>query len=60
MTARIRHLKEMTWQGVERADREHTVIMAACGPIERSLKLYSCPGYAGFREQVVSPRLRLI
>ncbi len=35
MTARIHHLKEMTWQDVERFDRESTVVMIACGPIEQ-------------------------
>jgi creatinine amidohydrolase len=35
MTARVHHLKEMTWQDVERLDREATVIMIACGPIEQ-------------------------
>jgi creatinine amidohydrolase len=35
MTARIHSLKEMTWQDVERLDRETSVIMIACGPIEQ-------------------------
>ena len=35
MTARIHHLKEMTWQDVERFDREISVVMVACGPIEQ-------------------------
>ncbi len=35
MTARVHHLKEMTWQDVERFDREKTVVMIACGPIEQ-------------------------
>jgi creatinine amidohydrolase len=35
MTAGIHHLKEMTWQEVERLDREASVIMIACGPIEQ-------------------------
>jgi creatinine amidohydrolase len=35
MTARIHHLKEMTWQDVERFDGEASVIMIACGPIEQ-------------------------
>ena len=35
MTARVHHLKEMTWQDVERFDREATVLMIACGPIEQ-------------------------
>jgi creatinine amidohydrolase len=32
---RIQDLKEMTWQDVERLDRENTVIMIACGPVEQ-------------------------
>ena len=35
MTARVHHLKEMTWQDVERFDREASVLMIACGPIEQ-------------------------
>ncbi len=35
MTARIHHLKEMTWQDVERFDREASVVMIVCGPIEQ-------------------------
>jgi creatinine amidohydrolase len=35
MTARIHHLKEMTWQDVERLDREASVVMIACGPVEQ-------------------------
>jgi creatinine amidohydrolase len=35
MTARVHHLKEMTWQDVERFDREASVVMIACGPIEQ-------------------------
>jgi creatinine amidohydrolase len=35
MTTRVHHLKEMTWQDVERLDRETSVIMVACGPIEQ-------------------------
>src|SRR5215210_2632209 len=35
MTARVHHLKEMTWQDVERLDRENTVVTIACGPIEQ-------------------------
>ena len=35
MTALVHHLKEMTWQDVERFDREETVVMIACGPIEQ-------------------------
>ncbi len=35
MTARVHHLKEMTWQDVERFDREASVVMVACGPIEQ-------------------------
>ena len=35
MTARIHHLKEMTWQDVEHFDREASVVMIACGPIEQ-------------------------
>src|SRR5215210_8730011 len=35
MTARVHHLKEMTWRDVESFDREATVIMIACGPIEQ-------------------------
>ena len=35
MTAGIHHLKEMTWQDVERFDREASVVMIACGPIEQ-------------------------
>lgn len=33
--ARIHDLKEMTWQDVERLDRENTVVAIACGPIEQ-------------------------
>ncbi len=32
---RVQELKEMTWQDVERLDRENTVIMIACGPMEQ-------------------------
>jgi hypothetical protein len=32
---RVQELKEMTWQDVERLDRENTVIMIACGPVEQ-------------------------
>ncbi len=32
---RVQELKEMTWQDVERLDRENTVVMVACGPIEQ-------------------------
>jgi creatinine amidohydrolase len=32
---RMRDLKEMTWQDVERLDRENTVVMIACGPVEQ-------------------------
>jgi creatinine amidohydrolase len=35
MTARVHHLKEMTWQDVGRFDQEATVLMIACGPIEQ-------------------------
>lgn len=35
MTARVHHLKEMTWQDVERFDREASVVMITCGPIEQ-------------------------
>ncbi|MDP8951294.1 MAG: creatininase family protein [Actinomycetota bacterium] len=35
MSARVHHLKEMTWQDVERFDRETSVVMSACGPIEQ-------------------------
>ncbi len=35
MTARLHNLKEMTWQDVERMDRENTIFMIACGPIEQ-------------------------
>jgi creatinine amidohydrolase len=35
MTASIHHLKEMTWQDVESFDREASVVMIACGPIEQ-------------------------
>jgi creatinine amidohydrolase len=35
MTARIHHLKEITWQDVERFDQEASVVMIACGPIEQ-------------------------
>jgi creatinine amidohydrolase len=35
MTARVHHLKEMTWQDVEHLDREASVVMVACGPIEQ-------------------------
>lgn len=31
----IHHLRDMTWQDVERFDREKTVVMIACGPIEQ-------------------------
>jgi len=34
-TARIHDLKEMTWQDVGCSDRENTVIMVACGPVEQ-------------------------
>lgn len=33
--ARIHDLKEMTWRDVERLDRETTLVMLACGPIEQ-------------------------
>ncbi len=33
--ARIHDLKEMTWQEVEHLDREETILMVACGPIEQ-------------------------
>ena len=32
---RVQVLKEMTWQDVERLDRENTVVMIACGPVEQ-------------------------
>lgn len=32
---RVQDLKEMTWQNVERLDRENTVVMIACGPVEQ-------------------------
>jgi creatinine amidohydrolase len=32
---RVQELKEMTWQEVERFDRENTVVMIACGPVEQ-------------------------
>lgn len=32
---RVQDLKEMTWQDVERLDRENTVVMIACGPVEQ-------------------------
>jgi creatinine amidohydrolase len=32
---RVQELKEMTWQDVERLDRENTVVMIACGPVEQ-------------------------
>lgn len=35
MSARLHHLKEMTWQDVDGFDREETVVMVACGPIEQ-------------------------
>src|SRR3954453_14201744 len=35
MTTRVHRLKEMTWQDVERLDREASVVMIACGPIEQ-------------------------
>jgi creatinine amidohydrolase len=35
MSAQVYRLKEMTWQDVERFDREATVVMVACGPIEQ-------------------------
>ena len=31
----VHDLKEMTWQDVERLDRENTVVMIACGPVEQ-------------------------
>ena len=34
-TVRVQELKEMTWQDVERLDRENTVVMIACGPMEQ-------------------------
>jgi creatinine amidohydrolase len=34
-TVRVQELKEMTWQDVERLDRENTVVMIACGPVEQ-------------------------
>jgi creatinine amidohydrolase len=35
MSAGVHRLKEMTWQDVERFDREASVVMIACGPIEQ-------------------------
>src|SRR5918995_543904 len=35
MIRQVHHLKEMTWQDVESLDRENTVVMIACGPIEQ-------------------------
>ena len=35
MTSQVHHLKEMTWQDVESLDRENTIVMFACGPIEQ-------------------------
>src|SRR3954447_2901049 len=35
MAAQIHRLKEMTWQDVKCFDREETVVMIACGPIEQ-------------------------
>ncbi len=35
MAAEIHQLREMTWQDVERLDRENTIFMIACGPIEQ-------------------------
>ena len=35
MSAQIHYLKEITWQDVECFDREKTVVMIACGPIEQ-------------------------
>jgi creatinine amidohydrolase len=32
---RVQELKEMTWQDVEHLDRECTVVMIACGPVEQ-------------------------
>jgi creatinine amidohydrolase len=32
---RVQDLKEMTWQDVECLDRENTVVMIACGPVEQ-------------------------
>jgi creatinine amidohydrolase len=32
---RVQELKEMTWQDVERLDRDNTVVMIACGPVEQ-------------------------
>lgn len=32
---RVQELKEMTWQEVERLDKENTVVMVACGPVEQ-------------------------
>lgn len=31
----VRHLREMSWQDVDRCDREGTVVMFACGPVEQ-------------------------
>ncbi|MEW6635320.1 MAG: creatininase family protein [Actinomycetota bacterium] len=33
--ARVHILEEMTWQDVERFDREETAVMLACGPVEQ-------------------------
>ena len=35
MSERIYHLKEMSWQDVGRLDREASIVMVACGPIEQ-------------------------
>src|ERR671913_890886 len=35
MIRQVHHLKEMTWQDVESLDRENTIVMFACGPIEQ-------------------------
>lgn len=35
MSAGLHHLKEMTWQDVDGFDRDETVVMFACGPIEQ-------------------------
>jgi creatinine amidohydrolase len=35
MSAQVYQLKEMTWQDVERFDREESIVMIACGPIEQ-------------------------
>lgn len=35
MNGRVRRLEEMTWQDVDGLDRESTVVMFVCGPVEQ-------------------------